>query len=108
MRWQDIIVGEEVYHRTFTHFGKGVVVAVTDKNGLEVLFEKRGGPKRIVVKFEAHNDTTRVIPAALTPKPNMRRIREMIQFYANRNVTAYEQNGRLMIERQPETAETTP
>lgn len=101
MTWDDIHTGAVVYHRIFTHFGKGIVQSVVDANGLELMFE-RGGNRRIIVKFEAHEDTTRVMLKALRSTPDVKRIDGMIEFYRGRGVEARNVDGRLIIDRKEE------
>jgi hypothetical protein len=75
MKWQDCKPGDVVYHRLYTHWGPGEVIAVVPANGLELMFEKRGGRYRVVVKFPEHETLTRCWPVVLRRTPNRKRIR---------------------------------
>lgn len=98
MNQRDIKVGGTVYHCIFTHLGKGEVLSVGRKNGLEAIFDRGGGPWRIMVRFE-HSDgkVHRVTSRCIRKTPNRKKMREMVAVYADRGQTAIAATDRLIL-----------
>ncbi len=83
MQWSDMKPGAIVYDRLMVHFGQGVVVGIVNADPLAMVFE-RGGPKRVRVKFAAHDDSTDVQLRVLRRTPNNRRMKELQRIMAQR------------------------
>ena len=100
MYWKDVKPGVTVYHRMFTHWGKGVIVrkVIVPHTPLE-----RGG-LRVLVDFEhrkANNGRTVVRLGALLRRPNKKKINQMVQFYVSRGLVAENAGDRLIPPFQP-------
>jgi hypothetical protein len=95
VRWNDIYPGAIVYHKIYTHWGKGVVEKVVATAGLEAMFE--GGSRRAIVRFEYEDGVARCNASALRPTPNKKKIREMVEMYQKRGVDAQDGGDRLII-----------
>lgn len=106
MKWRDLIPGTIVYHRIFTHWGKGVVQTVQGVDCLESLFER--GKWRAIVKFEAHDNTSRMTARELCAKPNRKKIKDMIALYARRGVEAKDGGDKLILPNEPTPTDTSP
>lgn len=94
MQWKDIVRGGKVYHTLFTHWGEGVVERIDGINFFEALCER--GKRRVVVKFEFFDNSTRLQNTALRKTPNKKKIREMVASYKKRGVEAVD-GGHILI-----------
>lgn len=95
MRWNDIYPGAIVYHKIYTHWGKGVVEKVVSTTGLEAMFER--GSRRAIVRFEHEEGAARCNASVLRTTPNKKKIREMVKLYQERGVDAQDGGDRLII-----------
>lgn len=106
MNWKDLRKGVVVYHRVFTHWGRGVVLRVDSVSSLERLFEK--GDRRVIVVFVGRQEKPPVRCKAieLRKNPNRPKMRRMVELYRMKGVDASIDGDRLIIpERKKE--ETT-
>lgn len=97
MNRRDIRPGVTVYHRTYTHWGKGTVVRITVANVLENIFECRSGSLRVVAEFEGLTKPARLPLRELRKTPNRKKIKEMVEFYKNHGIEAVDGGDRLIL-----------
>lgn len=92
MKWKDITVGTVVYHKIFTHWGKGIVQQIVP---FSCLFEK--GTKRAWVVFEHEEGRALMAAPMLRKTPNKKRIKEMIEYYKINGFEAKDGGDRLIL-----------
>lgn len=98
MNRRDIKQGMTVYHRLFTHFGKGTVVDLVPRTALESMFERYTSHFRVLVEFEhAEPKPLRCLPNALRKTPNRKKITDMVAMYKLRGVEAIDAGDKLII-----------
>jgi len=74
--------------------GEGIVERIDSIDFFETLYEK--GNRRVIVKFEFFDDSTRLQNTALRKTPNKKKIREMVEFYRKCGTEAVD-GGHILI-----------
>ena len=96
MKIKDIQPGQVVYHVAVHTWGQGVIRGWKDPHPFEYMFIKHP-QKKVEVRFEGEEANQLVAPSDLRLTPNMKRIKDMAEFYKKRGKQTEIVGGRLIL-----------